>query len=249
MKKNIFANKPNKVTCVILCAGEGTRLLKDLKEGDRVAKAMVEISGRPLISYVIDYWKQFADEFIFVVNFQKETIIEYVKTLPIQSRFVEQKELRGIAYALSLTEDMVSDDFIMVLGDCVVTGDFDFPANMEMGVGVWHTDMEEDIKRSYSVEIEDDKIFRVVEKPKVLVNDICGMGYYFFNKKVFDYIRKTPPSALRGEIEITDTLQQIINGGDILSPAFFNGDYLNVTYADDISRAEDLLKRNISNRE
>jgi len=242
MKNNIFANKPGRVTCVVLCAGEGTRLLKDLKEGDRVAKAMVEIDGKPLISYVIDYWKQFATEFIFVVNFQKEKIIEYVKTLPIKSQFIEQKELRGIAYALSLAEGMVSDDFIMILGDCLVKGEFVFPGDMKMGVGVWHTNREEDIKRSYSVEIEENKIFRVVEKPKTLVNDLCGMGYYFFNRKVFDYIRKTPPSALRGEIEITDTLQQIINGGDILSPVFFNGEYLNVTYAEDLPRAEDIVK-------
>ena len=238
MKKKIFAGEPEKITCVVLCAGEGTRLLKDLKEGDRVAKAMVEVAGKPLISHVIDYWKQFAHEFIFVVNFQKERILDYVQTLPVKSRFVEQKELRGIAYALSLTEDMVTDNFVMVLGDCIIRGDFDFPSDMEMGVGVWRTGREEDIKRSYSVEMEGNAILRVVEKPKVLVNDFCGMGYYFFNKKVFDYIRQTPPSALRGEIEITDSLQQIINGGDKLSSVFFHGDYLNVTYAGDLPRAE-----------
>lgn len=244
MKKKIFAGNNEKMTCVVLCAGEGTRLLKDLKEGDRVAKAMVDVAGKPLVSYVVDYWKQFATDFIFVVNFQKEKIIEYVKTLPIESRFVEQKELRGIAYALSLTEDMVTDNFVMVLGDCIIRGEFDFPSDMEMGVGVWRTQREEDIMRSYSVETEGDRIFRVVEKPKVLVNDFCGMGYYFFSKKVFDYIRKTPPSALRGEIEITDSLQQIINGGDRLSPVIFNGDYLNVTYAEDLPRAEAIASGN-----
>jgi glucose-1-phosphate thymidylyltransferase len=238
MKRKIFPGSNEKITCVVLCAGEGTRLLKDLKEGGRVAKAMVEIAGKPLISYVTDYWKQFAHEFIFVVNFQKEKIIEYIKTLPIKSSFVEQKELRGIAYALSLTEDMVTDNFVMALGDCIINGEFEFPENMKMGVGVWRTQREEDIQRSYSIEIEKDNITRVVEKPKVLVNDFCGMGYYFFNKKVFDYIRKTPPSALRGEIEITDALQQIINGGDKLSPVFFKGDYLNVTYAEDLPKAE-----------
>lgn len=241
MKKKIFSGESGKVSCVVLCAGEGTRLLKDLKEGEGVVKAMVEVGGKPLVSHAVDYWKEFVHEFIFVVNFQKEKIIEYVGTLPVESRFVEQKELCGIACALSLTEDMVTDNFVMVLGDCIIRGEFDFPSDMEMGVGVWRTDREEDIKRNYSVEVEGNGIFRVVEKPRVLVNDFCGMGYYFFNRKIFDFIRKTPLSRLRGEIEINDSLQQIINGGGKISPVFFNGDYLNVTYASDLPRAESLL--------
>jgi len=242
MKEKIFRNRFSRISCVVLCAGEGTRLLKDLAHGERVAKAMIDVAGKPLIWYVIDYWKRFADEFIFVVNFQKEKIIDYLKTLSVNSRFVVQEELRGIAYALSLTEDMVSENFIMILGDCLVKGEFAFPSDFSFGVGVWKTENEENIKRSYSVEIEKDQIIRVVEKPEFLVNDLCGMGYYFFNKKVFDYIRKTVPSALRGEIEITDTLQKIIEGGDILKPVNFEGDYLNVTYTGDLFRAEAMVK-------
>jgi len=245
MKKNIFRGNPQRVTCVIPCAGEGTRLQSDTEGICRIAKAMVPIRGKPIIWYVIDYWSQFVDDFIFIVKFHKEKIMEYIDSFPIKSSFVEQKELMGIAYALSLTEDMVSDNFIMVLGDCLCRGSFNFPADMETGVGVWATDREEDIKRSYSVEIENDRIIRVVEKPRTLVNNLCGMGFYFFNRKVFDYIRKTKPSKLRNEVEITDTLQEIINGGDILHPVRFNGEYLNVTYTEDIKRAEYLLRNEV----
>ncbi len=242
MTKKIFTGETGNMTCVILCAGQGTRLLEGLHEDDKVAKTMVEVAGKPLISHVIDYWKDFVHEFIFVVNFQKEKLIEYVNTLPIESKFVEQKELKGIAYALSLTEGLVTDNFIMALGDCIIRGEFDFPQDMKMGVGVWRTDREEDIRRNYSVEVEGDRIVRVVEKPKVPVNDFCGMGYYFFNKKVFDYIRP-PHSQSVVEIEIHDSIQQIINGGDKVSPVFFSGEYLNVTYVDDLPRAESLLKQ------
>lgn len=241
MKKNIFKGRPDIVTCVIPCAGEGTRLQGDIAGNERIAKAMVPVAGKPIIWHVINYWSQFADEFIFIVKFQMEKIMEYISGLPIKSSFVEQKELRGIAYALSLTENMVSDNFIMVLGDCLCKGDFDFPPDLGMGVGVLPTDREEDIKRSYSVEIENNRIVQVVEKPKLLVNNLCGMGFYFFNRKVFDYIRKTTPSKLRNEVEITDTLQEIINGGEILHPLHFNGEYLNVTYAGDIERTHTMV--------
>lgn len=241
MRKRIFQKDQGRLTCVVLCAGEGTRILRDAREDERIAKALVKIQGKPLISHVIEYWKDYADEFIFVVKFQKEKIIEYVSNLPIKSSFIEQKELRGIANALSLTENLVSEQFIMVLGDCIIKGEFDFPRNLQTGVGIWHTSNEEDIKRSYSVELQGDKILRVVEKPKTLVNDICGMGFYFFNKRVFEYIRQTPPSALRGEIEITDTLQKIIDGGEKLSPVSFRGSYFNITYREDLKRVEEIF--------
>ena len=81
----------------------------------------------------------------------------------------------------------------------------------------------------------------MVEKPKVLPNNLCGMGFYFFGREVFDHADETPPSKLRGEVEITDTLQVMIDSGAPLLPVHFNGSYLNVTYREDIPRAEAML--------
>jgi len=67
------------------------------------------------------------------------------------------------------------------------------------------------------------------------------MGTYFFDKRIFDYIRKTPKSSLRNEIEITDTIQLMINSRERVSPFFFIGRYLNITYPEDIKEAEELL--------
>lgn len=227
-----------KTKCVILCAGEGKRLYPFL---DDKPKAMVEVNNRPLISYVIDYWKNFTDKFIFVVKYKKEQIIDFVKTVPIKAEFVEQKELRGIAHALFYAEKSIVDNFIVVLGDCICHGNFSFPENMNQGIGIWQTDNTDDIKRSYSVEISNNFISKVVEKPKVFPNNLCGMGFYFFDRKVFDYIKVTPPSPLRNEIEITDVIQKMVNAGEKISPVCFNGDYLNITYPEDLKRAEKLL--------
>ena len=138
MEQKVFNGNPDRVSCVVLCAGEGSRFLKNRAPGSEpVAKAMVSVRGTPLLGHVVRYWKRFATDFIFVVKFQKQTIIDYVKTLDIKARFVEQTQLRGIAHALSLTRKMVSRRFIMVLGDCLVNGEFDFPGDLENGVGVW----------------------------------------------------------------------------------------------------------------
>ena len=224
--------------CVVLCAGKGNRLLPFSLERP---KAMLEIKEKPILGYVIDYWRRYTDSFIFVVRYKKEEIIEYLKKLPINAGFVQQQEPRGIADAVSCVEGEVSDKFIVVLGDCICRGDFSFPDNMEQGVGIWRTDDPEDIKQSFSVEIKNEIICKVEEKPQIISNDLCGMGFYFFNNKVFRYIKLTAPSRLRNEVEITDVIQKMIDAGEKISPVFFSGDYLNITYADDLQRAERIL--------
>jgi len=221
----------NNVKCVVLCAGKGTRLIP---ETFNVPKPMLLFEGKPVIEHVINYWKQFTSDFIFIVGYKKEILIDFVKKLPINSEFIEQKELKGIAHAISLAKDSVSDNFIVVLGDCICKGEFDFPENMVQGFGVWKTENEDDIKRSFSVEVKDNLVINVVEKPKEIINNLCGMGFYFFNKNVFDYIAKVKPTPERNEIEITNVLQRMIDAGEKISPVFFDGDYINVTYKGDL---------------
>ena len=226
------------VKCIVLCAGEGRRILPKSSEKPKV---MIEIRNKPLLGYVVDYWKRYTQDFVFVVSCNKEQVIEFASQLPINSQFVEQKELKGIAHAIMCARELVSDSFIVVLGDCLCRGSFDFAPNMKQGVGVWQTDNIEAIKQSYSLDIKDDLVCHVKEKPEQVSNNLCGMGFYFFNKGVFDYIKLTRPSPLRGEVEITDTIQNMIDNGEKITPVFSRGDYLNVTYPEDLVKAERLL--------
>jgi bifunctional UDP-N-acetylglucosamine pyrophosphorylase/glucosamine-1-phosphate N-acetyltransferase len=226
--------------CIVLCAGKGSRLLPLSVEKPKV---MVKIKDKPILGYVIDYWKKYTSNFIFIVSYKKEEIIEFVEQLSIKAEFVEQKEPRGIANAVSYAEDKVPDRFIVVLGDCICQGDFSYPKNMEQGVGVWEATSVEDIKQSYSVKIKNSFIYEVEEKPKKIINNLCGMGFYFFNQKVFQYISLTKLSRLRNEIEITDVIQNMINAGEKIAPVFFHGDYLNITYYNDLQRAEKIIAK------
>ena len=110
-------------------------------------------------------------------------------------------------------------------------------------MGVFKIDEENDIKRNYSIEIkhENGSISKVVEKPKKLINNLCGMGFYFFNDKIFNYIKDTTPSELRNEVEITDAIGNMIDGGEEVFPIYFYGEYLNITSPDDLKVAEKFL--------
>jgi len=236
---NGVSMNPSRTSCVILCGGKGSRAYPLTLEKQ---KAMITVYERPILQYIIDYWSAFVSHFIFVVKYKKEEIIQYVSSLSIHASFAEPDELRGIANGLLCVEKLVRDQFIVVLGDCLCKGSFQLPPTFETGVGVYETNCPDDIRRSYSVEISEEKIFRVVEKPKLLPNNLCGMGYYFLDRSVFDYIIKTPPSSLRNEVEITDVLQNMIDDGKILSAFPFTGEYLNVTFPDDYKRALEIFK-------
>jgi dTDP-glucose pyrophosphorylase len=248
----------NNLKCIVLCAGRGSRTkssftlkwnklwdfgtLKFYSNLKQKPKTLFKILDKPMLYWITNFWKQYTNDFIFVVGYKKEKIIEYVKTLPINATFVEQKELKGIAHAIHQTKSHAGEIFIVTLGDCICKGKFNFPENMEQGVGVWKTGNINDIKRSFSVEHKDGIIYRVVEKPQNPPNNLCGMGFYFFNKKVFDYIEKAKPSPLRNEIEITDVMQDMINAGEKLHSIFFDGQYLNMTLPEDVERAEEILR-------
>jgi dTDP-glucose pyrophosphorylase len=113
---------------------------------------------------------------------------------------------------------------------------------MVQGVGVIPTDNPEDIRSSYSVEHDERSLIqRVVEKPRQLPNDLCGTGFYFFSHTVFEAIPRTPPSPLKGQVEITDVLQQMVDEGHPLYAARLEGRYLNITRPGDLARAQAIV--------
>lgn len=233
-----FPWKNQSIKCVVLCGGKGTRLLPATAYKQ---KAMIKVAGKPIINHIIDYWSRYTKEFVFVLHYKKEEIMEHVKKLPIKADFIELNELRGIAHGLRNAKEILSENFIVVLGDCLLRGYFEFPKFVENGVGVWNTNDKENIKKSFSVETSGDYIKKVIEKPAETVNDLCGMGCYFFNKKIFEYIDKTNPSNLRGEIELTDAIQNSIDGKEKISILKFIGDYININHLNDLRRAEEIF--------
>jgi glucose-1-phosphate thymidylyltransferase len=225
------------IPCVIMCGGKGTRFGDVSKH-----KSLTPILGTPILGHVINYWSQFTNNFIFVVKHGRQSVEEYVATLKIEATFVEPEKLTGIASGLLTVEPHIDSQFFMVLGDCFCAGSFDFSQSFEYGIGVSPGSSEEHIKRSYAVFLDGTKVINVEEDPIEVKNDLCGMGHYFFQADIFDYIRKTKISKRSGELEITDTLQTIIDSGRELHAVTFNGTYANINTPQDMAYAEKALK-------
>ena len=110
-------------------------------------------------------------------------------------------------------------------------------------IGLMRTQDPTLIQRNYSVELNPtgEFITKLIEKPKKPLNDILGVGSYIFDERIFEAISVTKPS-FKNEIEITDAINNLAHlDNAVVRPFFLNGRYLNITYPEDLTLAEQLL--------
>jgi len=216
--------------CIIPCAGESSRM-------SYVPKHLIQIKGKPLLSHVIDMWRDHVDGFVFVLKRSASYLWEYLQE---NSIVVFQDGPKGLADAILRAERCVNGRFVINLSDCIYSGKFE-DKEFELGIGVWKTDNLTELNKNYLVETKGAAISRVVEKPNLITGyHNCGMGTYFLDTRVFEYIRKA--SVTPGGGDFTQVLQNMIDAGEKITPIWFEGNYINVTTPDDIRKAEGLFR-------
>jgi len=218
---------------VVPCAGRSTRMGRD--------KATLPINGKPLLLHVIDQWVDIVDGVVAVAGKHNVDAIVGLD-LPNKVQVVVQKEQKGLADAILQAEEWVGSRFVVNLGDCIVRGTFQ-EVDCDLGIGVWHTNNLLELNKSYLVGVRRGKVSYVQEKPGVVGDETfaynCGMGIYFLNEKVFDYIRRFKGKPDGGDF--TEVLQMMIDVGEEITPVWFDGEYINVTTPKDIEEAEKIL--------
>jgi dTDP-glucose pyrophosphorylase len=149
----------------------------------------------------------------------------------------------GLANGLLLAIDRFTDPFVMILGDEVYldTNHADILkldlANAVAACGVMHTEDKRQIRKNYSLDIEDGCILGVEEKPAAPRNDLLGVGTYVLQPRIADWIRKTPPSPRSGRVEFTDALMSAIKGGERILAIELSGHYHNINTMEDYNDA------------
>jgi len=228
---------------VILAAGSGNRM------GALAAycpKALLPVANRSLLTRHLETLRQLGVTEVFIVighlGGQIRDAVGDGRKMGMTVHYVEQPRREGLAHAVGLLEDRISKPFVLLLGDIY----FEF-SNLHLLLqrfatpwtgGVIAVRDECDpaaVRQNFSVESDaSGRVARVVEKPEEPAVLRKGCGLYLFSPAIFDAIRRTPRSPLRGEYELTDAIQVLIDDGVQVYDAPVVDWDLNITTPEDV---------------
>ncbi|HER24679.1 MAG TPA: glucose-1-phosphate thymidylyltransferase [Candidatus Atribacteria bacterium] len=234
---------------IILCAGKGTRL-RPLTHTS--AKHLIPIANKPVLFYAIEAIKDCGVTDIGVIV--GETAEDIKRELEdgdkwgVSISYIEQKEALGLAHAVLVAQDFLGEDkFLMYLGDNLLKNGVENYARkfVEGNYNAFVLLTEVGDPRQFGVaELEKGRVVRVVEKPKEPVSNLALIGVYFFDKNIHQAIKNIKPSA-RGELEITDAIQWMINQGYKVGAEVIEGWWKDTGKPNDILEANRLILEDI----
>jgi glucose-1-phosphate thymidylyltransferase len=228
---------------LILSGGKGTRLRPITHTS---AKQLVPVANKPVLFYGIESMAQAGIEDVGII-IAPETGEEIRTAAGDGSRFgvkltyIVQEEPLGLAHAVLTAEPFLGDSpFVMYLGDNLLQGGIGdlvaaFQAHQPDAL-ILLTPVPD--PEQYGVaELRDGAVVRLVEKPPEPQTDLALVGVYMFTPVVHDAARAIKPSG-RGELEITDAIQHLVDRGLRVEPHIVRG------WWKDTGRLEDMLAAN-----
>jgi len=228
---------------LILSGGKGTRLRPITHTS---AKQLVPVANRPVLFYAIEAMADAGIDEVGII-IAPETGDEIREAAGNGDRFgvrltyIVQDEPAGLAHAVLTAESFLGTaPFVMYLGDNLLQGGigdlvqaFDDSRPDALILLTPVPDPE-----NYGVaELRNGAVVRLVEKPAEPRTDLALVGVYMFTAAVHDAARAIQPSA-RGELEITDAIQRLVDDGMRVDPHIVSG------WWKDTGRLEDMLAAN-----
>ncbi len=213
---------------LVLAGGSGTRLRPITHTS---AKQLVPVGNKPVIDFGLEAIAAAGiKEVGIIVGHTGPEIEAYVgdgSRYGISVTYVPQPEPLGLAHAVLTAEEFLGrDDFVMYLGDNLIAG----------GITEFVQQFEErqpdaqillakvrDPERFGVAELgPDGHVTQLVEKPAEPKSDLALVGVYLFSGKIMDACHAIDPSP-RGELEITDAIQWMIDQGQTVAERTITG--------------------------
>jgi len=202
---------------LILSGGKGTRL-RPLTYTS--AKQLVPIANKPVIFYTIE---QLVECGITDIGIVVGDTAEQVKAacgdgsqFGAKITYIQQDAPLGLAHAVATAGEFLGDSrFVLYLGDNFVMGGIQshvsrFVANGNCSQILLHPVPNPE---AFGIaQMADGRVARIVEKPREPMGNLAVIGIYMFDPAVHEVIKTLKPSA-RGELEITDAIQGLIDHG------------------------------------
>ena len=238
---------------VILAGGRGSRLEEWTKERN---KSMIKLFEKPLIEYNLEHAVDIGvSEIILVCCYKPEEIKKYVgnEYKGVKVRYVIEKEGKGLVSAIGNAKNEIGkSDFVLMLADeILIEADLKnmikkFKKEELFAVcGIVYEEDKLSIAKTYTAMVnEKNRAFRLIEKPKVKINNIKGTGHCILKNEILNYIDRTPINAIRGQKELVDLIQVAIDDGKKVYVYPITKEYVNINTKEDFEQAKEMIKRN-----
>ncbi|MDQ3973560.1 MAG: glucose-1-phosphate thymidylyltransferase, partial [Actinomycetota bacterium] len=210
------------------------------------AKQLVPVGNKPILEFGLEALRDAGvRDVAIIVGDTREEIRAHVgdgARFDVAVTYVHQVAPLGLAHAVLTAADYLGDDdFVMYLGDNLVAGGItDFVREFETRGPSAQILLARvrDPERFGVAELDTDgSVRKLVEKPPQPTSDLALVGVYLFSSRILEAARAIKPSA-RGELEITDAIQWLIDEGDKVHSQVISG------WWKDTGKLYDLLEAN-----
>ncbi len=239
------AAQPNtaQMKALVLAGGSGTRLRPITHTR---AKQLVPVANKPVLFYGLESIASAGVSEVGIVVGDTHAEIEAAvgdgSAFGLRVTYLRQEAPLGLAHAVLIARDYLGDDdFVMYLGDNFIVGGIDGLVerfrSRRPSAQILLTRVSDPSQFGVAELDGRGRVVGLEEKPRTPKSDLALAGVYLFGPEIHEAVAELKPSW-RGELEITDAIQWLIDSGRAVEPTLISG------YWKDTGNVADMLEVN-----